>query len=142
MNKGPFNIVIADDDEDDLYLFAQAINELGLDANLSQAQTGVEVLEILQTVKELPRIIILDVNMPLMDGLTALGVIRANENYKTVPIIIFSTTENPRGVRDAYRLGASLFLRKPTTYSDYLNIIRALVIGENNSDTLQPFVCQ
>jgi CheY-like chemotaxis protein len=88
---------------------------------------GIELLDCLKSDIGLPNIIFLDINMPLMDGLTALEQIRSNEAFRDVSIMIFSTSDNPVSIRTAYRLGAQLYLRKPDRYDDYLLLLKSIL---------------
>lgn len=127
MHRNPFHIFVVDDDEDDRYIFQKALKETAIPVIVSQITNGIELLACLKSDMELPNIIFLDINMPLMDGLTALEQIRSNEVYREVSIIIFSTSDNPVSIRRAYRLGAQLYLRKPDRYDDYLLLLKSIL---------------
>jgi CheY-like chemotaxis protein len=129
MTIEPFQIFIVDDDEDDRFIFENALKETGIPAVVSQMANGLELLALLKA--KIPNMIFLDVNMPLMDGLTALEQIRINDSYKHVPIIVFSTSDNPTTVRSAYELGARLYLKKPDLYEDYIRLIGFLLSGKD-----------
>lgn len=131
MNTNQIHIFFVDDDEDYSFLIEQALDEIGIAVKLSTAYNGIEALNFLSNGEVIPDMIMLDINMPMMDGLTALEQIRTKEIYKNVPVIIFSTTEDPNTVNEAYRLGATLYLRKPDQYADYLLIIKSLLTGSN-----------
>lgn len=77
--------------------------------------------------------IFLDINMPKMDGLTALKRIRNNELFTKVPIIILSCTEEPDKVENAYQNGATLYVRKPASYLDYVSLLRSLLGSEKDT---------
>jgi CheY-like chemotaxis protein len=136
MNNNPPQIIVADDDEDDFFFFDKALKETGIPARLTKVTNGLEVLALLAQHAQLPQMIFLDINMPLMDGLTTLKRIRANEAYQEVRIVIFSTTDDPATVQEAYRSGATVFLCKPDEYRDYMNIFKALLTdtGDANVD--------
>lgn len=125
-------IVVADDDEDYRFLFEQSLHETGISATLSFASNGIEAIAILNTLSEPPDMLFLDINMPKMDGLTALAHIRDNEVFIKVPIIIFSCTEDPGKVEDAYQKGATLYVRKPDSYLDYVSLLRSLLGSEKD----------
>jgi len=123
-------IVVADDDDDYRFLFEQSLLETGILATLTFTTNGIETIAILNTMSVLPDMIFLDINMPKMDGLTALQHIRANEVFSQVPIIIFSCTEDPDKVQDAYEKGATMYVRKPTNFLDYVCLLRRLLDSE------------
>jgi len=128
------HVVVADDDEDYRFLFEQSLHDVGIPTTLSIATNGIEVIALLQKMSMPPDIIFLDINMPKMDGLTALERIRANEAFIKVPIIIFSCNEDPTKVEEAYNKGATLYVSKPQHYLDYVSILRSLLGKENESD--------
>ena len=125
----PIHVLFADDDDDDQFLIKQIIDEIGITANIIQARNGIEVLHFLESESIVPDIILLDINMPIMDGLSVLEQIRAKKNYLNVRIVLFSTTADPIIVRKAYDLGATLYLCKPNKYEDYLLIMKILLTG-------------
>jgi CheY-like chemotaxis protein len=127
MHRNPFHIFVVDDDEDDRYIFQKALKETSIPVVVSQMTNGIELLDCLKSDIGLPNIIFLDINMPLMDGLTALEQIRSNEAFRDVSIMIFSTSDNPVSIRTAYRLGAQLYLRKPDRYDDYLLLLKSIL---------------
>jgi CheY-like chemotaxis protein len=129
------HIVVADDDEDYRFLFEQSLHETGTASKLSFATNGLEVIALVNTMSTPPDIIFLDINMPKMDGLTALERIRANEVLLKVPIIIFSATTDPAKIQDAYQRGATLFVTKPAHYIDYLSLLRSLLISKHEAET-------
>ena len=126
-------VVVADDDEDYRFLFEESLYETGISASLSFAINGIEAIALLNTMSAPPDMIFLDINMPKMDGLTALERIRANELFSKVPIIILSCTEEPDKVEDAYRRGATLYARKPASYLDYVVLLRSLLGSEEGT---------
>ncbi len=133
MNIITLQVCIVDDDEDDRFIFTQALRETGIPITVSQAANGLELLDLLKKNSEKPYIIFLDINMPLLDGLKTLERIRSIESYKETKIIIFSTSENPDSIRLAYQLGAQLYLKKPDHYSVYILLLESLLAGSVNN---------
>jgi CheY-like chemotaxis protein len=126
------NIVVADDDEDYRFLFEESLHETGISASVSFADNGKEAIDLLNTMDRPPDMLFLDINMPKMDGLTALERIRTNVLFAKLPIIILSCTEEPDKVEDAYKKGATLFVRKPASYLDYISLLRSLLGSEQD----------
>jgi len=109
----PKNIYIADDDFDDVEFFKIALKELSADCTLTVANDGDELVQNLQKSTIPPNIIFLDVNMPKIDGLSVLSVIRQMPYFHSVPVVVYSTSSLDIYVSKAYEKGASLFVVKP-----------------------------
>ncbi len=121
-NKVHLNIIFADDDSDEMYLFNEAIEHAGLSITLTNASNGNQLYEFLQKT-ELPDLVFLDINMPYKDGLESLKEIRNNPSYKDLRIIIYSTTKVPINVKACYNTGADLFVIKPEGFDGIVKVI-------------------
>lgn len=121
-------IYIADDDEDDRMLFFDAVLELQLPAEVTAAEDGIQLLDMLsQAVKGLPEIIFLDINMPGKNGFDCLEEIRsANGDLKKVKVIMFSTSRNPENIELSYELGADFYAVKPSTFQGLKNLLQKI----------------
>ncbi|PIF34402.1 response regulator receiver domain-containing protein [Flavobacterium sp. 9] len=111
-------IYIADDDEDDRTLFTEAILEVDPFVILKEAQDGIELMHIVDTLSNpLPDIIFLDINMPKKDGFECLEEIRKQDGaIKDVKVIILSTSSNPEDIEKALELGATFYAVKPSRF--------------------------
>jgi CheY-like chemotaxis protein len=119
------SIILADDDPDDLELFKDAIQEICPKMTVRVAEDVLQLSELLNDAHfALPDIIFLDLNMPGKSGKEYLPEIRNDSRLKDIPVIIYSTSVNTKDIRDAYSLGANLYIRKPTTYSHLLCILQ------------------
>ncbi len=90
-------ILCVDDDVDDLHLLQKAINTINAKYTIKEAYNGVEALELLRQMKEqgaLPALIVLDINMPKMDGRETFQAIKNDEQLSHIPIVIFSTSSS------------------------------------------------
>lgn len=120
------SILIADDDEDDKFLLKSAFEESGIDAPLSFVDNGQELMEYLLKAKKLPSIILLDLNMPKKDGREALKEIKENPKFRSIPILILTTSNSPEDIRNCYFLGANCFITKPSTFEGLMKVIGEL----------------
>ncbi|MBT3185339.1 MAG: response regulator [Nitrospina sp.] len=128
-----FNIVIAEDDEDDYLLIAEALkgdDSIGL---IHWAKDGEELLNYLEACDKLdsgsgkkPNLIILDLNMPKKDGREVLNEIKTHPKYKSIPIVILTTSQADADISQAYQLGANSFIQKPFKYTDFKSTMEAL----------------
>jgi CheY-like chemotaxis protein len=121
-------IVYADDDADDQDIMRELLPHVLPEVELIIKDTGEEVvafLEQLEANAEMPALIILDVNMPAWDGIHTLRIIKQNERYHEIPVIIFSTTDNETERNMAFLIGAVAFIKKPSSYSGLQAIIQS-----------------
>jgi len=137
MNKQQYNLLLADDDEDDCDFFKEALDDLLLPTSLVTVNDGVQLMDFLSArgAQNLPDILFLDLNMPRKNGLECLTEIKQNEDYKNLPVIIFSTSLDRDIVDLVYKKGAFHYIRKPGEFSKLKKVIaNALnIASENNS---------
>jgi CheY-like chemotaxis protein len=97
MNPYYTTILCVDDDEDDLFMLRQAIESIGTDYRILEAFDGVHALELLQEMKqegELPCLIVLDINMPRMDGKQTLVALQQDKAFSSIPVVLFTTSSS------------------------------------------------
>ena len=107
----------------------EACRALGYSLSLIFVDNGRQVLEYLSTQKtdNLPSLIVLDLNMPELDGRQTLRRLKAHPSYQGIPVAIVTTSTNRIDQDVCRQLGAALFLTKPDTHAEWQNIIRQLV---------------
>lgn len=116
-------IIITDDDDDDRLLFKSAFTHRWAECDVTFAGDGVELLEHLETARSLPSLIFLDLNMPRMDGFATLHELRSKPAFRSIPIIIFTTSSLPEHINRSYELGANSYLTKPPGYQQLIQVI-------------------
>lgn len=116
-------IVLVDDDPDDQDLVSNLLHEFSPESVIKSLNNGEELLQALQQWAVLPTLILLDLNMPRMNGLEALERIRTEERYRALPIIILTTSENPQHRQRAKELQANGYTIKPATINDFNRLI-------------------
>lgn len=116
-------ILNIDDDKDDLEIFCDAIKEINPEIKCVAKQSAEEALNYLMNTDKLPNYIFLDINMPLMGGKACLREIRKVQRLSSIPVIVLSTTTNPREIDEFRRLGAD-FMHKQSIYSRYVSKLK------------------
>lgn len=114
-------ILMVDDDEEDWMLLSDAFEELGYRSCLHYEENGeaaVRYLERCLSENNLPKVIILDLNMPRLNGKQTLRHIKGEEALKDIPVVIYSTSLNPREKEECMTLGAHAYVIKPASYKD------------------------
>ncbi|HLL06796.1 MAG TPA: response regulator [Myxococcaceae bacterium] len=130
----PITILMADDDEDDRDLTRDAMRKGQLPGELRCVEDGEELLEYLNhngryTRPEsapLPELILLDLNMPRLDGREALRSIKSNPGLRRIPVIVLSTSRREEDVVGSYDLGANCFITKPDTFEGLVEVVKVL----------------
>ena len=134
MNKPKYNLLLADDDEDDCAFFKDALDDLRLDVSFNTVANGVDLMKYLtdKSSVDLPDILFLDLNMPRKSGFECLSEIKLIDKLKHLPVIIFSTSLDMKVVDLLYERGATFYIRKPGDFSKLKKVILdALTITQN-----------
>lgn len=123
----PRYIYLADDDVDDRELFVDALSEVDPSIILTQAKDGLQLMNILRTIKDpIPEILFLDINMPGKSGFECLEEIRRKEgSLKEINIIILSTSNDPEDIEKALELGATFYAVKPDRFDVLKSFLKA-----------------
>ncbi|GAB4036097.1 response regulator [Spirosoma gilvum] len=106
-------VFIADDDEDDRFLLQLAFQEQSPECQLVFAEDGMALIDALAQSPLTPCLIVLDLNMPRLNGFETLTVLRSNPSYQSTPVIILTTSNSIRERQLALELGANDFITKP-----------------------------
>jgi len=126
-------ILIADDDADDRMMIKEALEENNFSHDMRFVEDGEELLDYLhQRGKYLtekvqrPNLIILDLNMPKIDGREALSQIKSNTHLKRIPVIVLTTSRAEEDILRTYDLGVNSFICKPVRYNDLVIVTREI----------------
>jgi len=120
-------ILYADDDLDDKSWISEANKILNYSLDIEFVENGREVFEWLKQYGNLPSLIVLDLNMPELDGRQTLQKLKATDEYKEIPVVILTTSSNKADIEICRRLGASLYLVKPDKYSEWQQIVKQFI---------------
>jgi CheY-like chemotaxis protein len=126
-------ILIIDDDPDDVQIFREAICQINPDIECLSARDGDEALTLLRRETELPEIIFLDVNMPVMDGKECLIQIKRNIRYKNIKTVIYSTSSIEHEVATLKKLGAKEFIFKTSSFDDLVQNVNGIIQTRRSS---------
>lgn len=115
-------ILIAEDDEADRYIITKAFQKSNQFWKIQCVKNGEELVRFLEDSKELPDIVLADINMPRINGLEALQIIRSKEELHCLPFVIFTTSSSQEDKRKATELGADAFWTKPMLFAEFIEI--------------------
>jgi CheY-like chemotaxis protein len=122
------HILIADDDEDDLFLVKSALDDSGFTGKTNYVSNGIELLNFLnKNDTEQPALILLDLNMPKKDGREALVELRQNPAFADVTVIIFTTSNSPDDIQKCYENGANCYISKPSTFDELVETVSKIL---------------
>ena len=118
-------ILFLDDDEEDHFIMLQYYKELGKNQHVKFIRNGQEAIDFLEGISDdgLPRLIVLDLNMPILNGTQTLLQMKRIKRLSRIPVVILSTSENENERRKCLSFGAEEYLVKPSTYQEGLNLI-------------------
>lgn len=124
-------ILLAEDNPKDVELTREALAEYNLVNNLVVVKDGVEALEYLRyegayatRQKGNPAVLLLDIKMPRMNGIEVLEVIRCDEEFKSLPIVMLTSSREEPDLKKCYDLGANAYVVKPVDFTDFLDAVK------------------
>lgn len=118
------HILLTDDDLDDCQLFQETVESVSNDSQLTMLHDGEQLMHFLhQSDDSLPDVIFLDLNMPRKNGFASLEEIKKDKRLQQIPVIIFSTSCEDHVADMLYNNGAHYYICKPSSFSDYKNVI-------------------
>lgn len=128
----PFEILLVEDNEGDVEMTRRALRTAEPACHLSVAGNGEQALEFLrleggQDSASRPGLILLDINMPRMDGKSFLSAIKADDGLRAIPVVMFTSSESPKDVQDCYERQASAYVVKPFEGPRYADTVREVV---------------
>ncbi len=133
MSNAAPTIILAEDDEGHANLVRRNLERAGVENGIVHVTDGQELLDYLHgkgahegRVVSDDFIVLLDINMPRIDGIEALRQIKANELTRAIPVIMLTTTDDPREIDRCYELGCNVYITKPVDYENFVEAIKRL----------------
>lgn len=124
----PVKILLVEDDPADVELTREVLEQSKIRIDLEVAEDGVEALKYLRRESPyddaaLPDIILLDLNMPKMDGRDVLKQIKSDENLKMIPVVVLTTSSTDEDIVKSYTLGANCYVTKPVGLAEFAKVV-------------------
>ena len=134
MNSDAVEILLVEDNPSDLEVALRALREHKLCNNVQVARDGEEALDFIfcqgsfagRRPDELPRVILLDLKLPLIDGLEVLRQIRADARTRNVPVVVLTSSTEERDVVESYALGVNSYIAKPVGFEQFTDAMQAI----------------
>jgi len=121
----------------DVTLMKEALKTVGVEINYVHANNGSEGIEHLETTEELPKLILLDLNMPKVNGFEFLTRRLSNDVWRKIPVVILTSSDYPSDIRKCYDLHANAYIQKVFDFGEFKDLIKTTVdfwIGRNQLD--------
>lgn len=132
MPDSPY-ILLVDDNPDDVDLTILALKRSDLNCEIVVANDGIEALRLLHgdvdhapTLDTLPRVILLDINMPKLNGFDVLRALRQHPRTRSQPVVILTSSREELDIAEGYANGANSYIRKPVDYSNFTEAVKQL----------------
>lgn len=127
-------ILLVEDNPDDVELTRRAFRKSDLTPTITVARDGIEALDYLfatgahahRDPLDLPHLVLLDLKLPRLDGLQVLERIRANPTTSLLPVVILTSSVEPRDLTAGYGIGANSYIRKPVDFQEFVAAVRQL----------------
>lgn len=121
------NVLLIEDDTIEVMKFDRVIKNLGLNHKVTEAANGEVALLLLQEKRFLPDIIFLDLNMPKINGIEFLKILKADDALRYIPAIILTTSGNHKDIMECYKVGIAGYILKPLKYEEYVSRISKML---------------
>lgn len=121
------NILLIEDDTFEIMKFNRVLKTLSLNHNIIEANNGEDALNVLKIKEIIPDIILLDLNMPKLNGIAFLSILKNDDVLKYIPSIILTTSSNHKDILECYKIGIAGYVIKPLKYEEYVILITRLI---------------
>ena len=133
-NQNAIEILLVEDNLNDAELTIRSLRKHNLTNNLHHVHDGVEALEFLfgtgtyadRGASPPPRVVLLDIKLPRVDGIEVLRRIKSDERTKTIPVVMLTSSKEDRDVVESYRLGANSYILKPVDFDKFAHVVSEL----------------
>ncbi|MGW4502109.1 response regulator [Micromonospora sp. NPDC004336] len=130
-SPSPVRILVVDDDPGDVLMIEEALADSDVDKVIDVVSDGQEAMEFLRregrhTEARRPDVILLDLNMPRMDGRQVLGAVKGDEDLRTIPIVVLTTSNADTDIVGSYTLQANAYVTKPIDLDDFNDVVRRI----------------
>lgn len=126
----PIRILLVEDCAADVRLIREALKETPVQVSMTVARDGVEAMETLKLSEssqvERPDLILLDLNLPRMNGREVLTQVKSSPSLKQIPVLVMTSSRADEDISAAYALNANCYITKPCDLSEYVNVVRAI----------------
>jgi CheY-like chemotaxis protein len=120
------HILLVEDNAADVYLIREGLHATEAVFTLHVVGDGLRAIEFIDAGAPRPNLVILDLNIPKLNGHDVLRSIKGNEKTKQIPVVVFSSSNSANDIQTAYRLSANSYVRKPSELNEYMHAVAAI----------------
>lgn len=136
MNNSIKHVLLVEDNPDDRELIRLAFDEAGISCEVTVVEDGQQIIDYLfeknefegRGVKDIPDLILLDLQLPKLNGFDVLEVIRQSENTRFIPVVIFTSSNIPSDMLTSYQVGANSTVSKPIESKQFMECVKLLAV--------------
>jgi len=125
--KKKLNILLIEDNIIEIMKMKRTNSSLEFEHNISEAKNGEEALKVLEDKSNFPDLILLDLNMPKINGIEFLSILKNSDDLRHIPTVILTTSDNYQDLEECYKIGVSGYILKPLKYEDYVEKIETVL---------------
>lgn len=127
----PIQILLVEDNEGDILLTLEAFKEIKTKNTITVVRDGEEAIDYLKKKGPYaetltPHLILLDINMPKLNGIEVLDFVKKNEKLKTIPVLMLTTSSSAADISDCYEKAANCFITKPLDFGKFLEVVQSI----------------
>lgn len=119
-------ILLVEDNEGDIILTLEALKEARISNKIVVARDGQEALSLLYDNTFIPDLVLLDINLPGINGLEVLSAIKNDERFRTIPVIMLTTSSSDKDILNSYSNHANCYINKPVGLESFIDIIKSI----------------
>ena len=127
-------ILLVEDNPDDATLTRRALVKSGIDAAVTLAEDGVDAIKFVESAEplalknraELPDLVLLDLKLPKVDGFEVLGRMKSKPSFKSVPVVVLTSSGEESDIARCYELGANSYIQKPVDFSEFMETMKEI----------------
>ena len=122
----PISVLLIEDDPGDIVLIQEAFEHNKVRNRLHCVGDGVEAMEFLRSAPERPDLILLDLNLPRMDGREVLAEVKADPELRSIPVVVLTTSQAEEDILHSYDLHANAYVTKPVDFNRFIEVVRQI----------------
>ncbi len=134
MNEQPVEILLVEDNPDDIELALHALKRNNLANQIEVVRDGAEALDFIfatgrhadRDINRFPRVILLDLKLPKVDGLEVLRRVKSDPRTRAIPVVMLTSSREERDIVESYQLGVNSYITKPVDFDQFMEVVRQL----------------